>query len=93
MDVPDTRSNRMIENWYLSDIEQISREKVFIRKKLRQKKYEGKNGKTEIKKCMIHGVTYSETEHGPQMFAIVRFDVVKMNSKSFAEFLNMMKAK
>jgi len=82
--------NKMIENWYLADIEEISRKKVFIRDRLKQKHYEGKNGKTEIKKCMIHNVAYSETEHGPQMFAVVRFDVAKVNSRSFSEFLEMM---
>jgi hypothetical protein len=82
--------NKMIENWYLADIEEISRKKAFIRKKLRQKKYEGKNGKSEIKKCMIRSVAYSETEHGPKMFAEVRFGVAKVNSKSFEEFLEMM---
>ena len=81
--------NRMIENWYLADIEEISRKRAFIRDNLRQKNYEGKHGKEEIKKCMINGVTYSETEHGPQMFATIRFDVAKMNSPSFAEFLNL----
>lgn len=82
--------NKMIENWYLADIEEISRQKIFIRDGLRQKHYEGKHGKAEIKKCMIHGTAYSETQHGPQMFAILRFDVARTNSPSLAEFLDMM---
>ena len=36
---------------------------------------------------MIPGTAYSETQHGPQMFAVVRFDVARTNSASFAEFL------
>ena len=33
--------NKMIENWYLADIEEISRQKAFIRDRLQQKNYEG----------------------------------------------------
>ena len=83
--------NLMIENWYLADIEHISKKKAFIRDKLKQKKYEGTNGKAIIKKFMIQGVSYSETDHGPKMFAILRFDVAKNNSPSFGEFLEMVK--
>lgn len=83
-------ANRMIENWYLADIEEISRKKAFIRDNLRQKKCEGKHGKAEIKKCMVHGTAYSETQHGPQMFSVIRFDVARMNSTSFADFLDVM---
>ncbi|MFA4987596.1 MAG: hypothetical protein WC712_13520, partial [Candidatus Brocadiia bacterium] len=79
--------NRMIENWYLADIEEISRKKAFIRKGLKQKSYEGKNGKDEVKKCMARKMAYSETMHGPQMFSVVRFDVARTNSQSLAEFL------
>ncbi|MGA2782784.1 MAG: hypothetical protein ABSF13_12855 [Smithella sp.] len=83
--------NIMIENWYLADIEHISRKKSFIRNNLKQKNYEGKNGKSVIKNFMVHGVSYSETDHGPKMFSILRFDVAKKNSSSFGEFLEMVK--
>lgn len=83
--------NRMIENWYLADIEEISRQKTFIRDRIRQKKFEGKHGKKEIKKCMLNGTSYSETQHGPQMFSVIRFETARLNSPSFSEFLDMVK--
>jgi len=79
--------NRMIENWYLADIKYLSAHKAFLRKGLRQKRYEGTNGKAEIKKCMEHGHSYSETKHGPEMFAILRFDAARKNSPSFNALL------
>lgn len=80
--------NRMIENWYLADIEQLSRNRAFIRDGLKQKKYEGTHGKNELKKCMKQGISYAETKHGPQLFEIVRFEVARTNSRSFDDFLN-----
>jgi len=50
--------NKMIENWYLADIENISKQKVFIRNRIKQKNYEGKHGKKEIKKLMSQGHDY-----------------------------------
>jgi hypothetical protein len=40
--------NTMIENWYLADIEQLSRKKKYIKSKLAQRSYEGKHGKREL---------------------------------------------
>jgi len=82
-------TNRMIENWYLADIVHLSRNKAFIRNGLRQKNYEGTDGKSEIKKCMAQGFAYSETEHGPQMFAVLRFEVARTNSPSFEKFISL----
>jgi 5S rRNA maturation endonuclease (ribonuclease M5) len=79
--------NRMIENWYLADIEHLSRQKTFLKNNLRQKNYEGLNGKEELKKCFASGYSYSETTHGPRLFAILRFDVARQNSASFSDFL------
>jgi hypothetical protein len=81
--------NRMIENWYLADIEWLSMKKVFIKNGLRQKNYEGTHGKNELKRCFAEGYTYSETKHGPQLFAIVRFDVARKNSPSLEQFLRL----
>jgi len=53
---------------------------------LKQKNYEGKNGKAIIKNFMVHGVSYSETDYGPKMFAVLRFDVAKKISPSFMNF-------
>ena len=58
----------MIENWYLADIEQLSKKKAFVRDRIKQKKYEGKHGKKELKKLMRKGRSYNETHHGPQLF-------------------------
>ena len=81
--------NRMIENWYLSDIEYLSKLKVFLKNGLKQKVYEGKNGKYELKKCFNKKYTYSETHHGPQLFSSIRFSVAKKNSRSFGLFLDL----
>ncbi|MGD0352359.1 MAG: DUF4276 family protein [Dehalococcoidia bacterium] len=79
--------NRMIENWYLADIEQLSSQKSFIMNNLRQKNYEGSNGKDELKKCFTGKHSYSETIHGPQMFEILRFHIARRNSGSLHDFL------
>ncbi len=81
--------NRMIENWYLADIEHLSRNKVYIRDGLKQRNYEGMNGKNEIKKCMKKGVSYSETTHGPDLFGLLRFHIARKNSVSFDIFLKL----
>lgn len=81
--------NRMIENWYLSDIAYLSTQKAFLRDRITQKHYEGKHGKNEIKRLMQHGISYSETKHGPQMFEILRFDEARRLSASLNDFLNL----
>lgn len=81
--------NRMIENWYLADIEHLSRNKVYIRDGLKQKHYEGMNGKNEIKKCMQKGISYSETRHGPDLFGLLRFHIARKHSVSFDMFLKL----
>jgi hypothetical protein len=80
--------NRMIENWYLADIEFLSANKAFLKNGIKQKNFEGKHGKNEIKRLMRKGESYSETKHGPQMFEIIRFDVARQNSASLDEFLH-----
>ena len=80
--------NRMIENWYLADIEFLSSNKTFLRNKIKQKDFEGEHGKNRIKSFMRPGVSYSETKHGPEMFKIIRFGEARRYSKSFDEFLN-----
>jgi hypothetical protein len=83
-------SNRMIENWYLADIAFLSKQKSFLRRNLRQKNFEGLNGKEEIKRCFAKGFSYIETNHGPQMFATLRFNIARKNSSSFDHFLSML---
>lgn len=79
--------NIMIENWYLADVEKISAEKVYIKKKLQQKKYEGRNGKQCLKTLFVPKYSYSETKHGPELFCLIRDDVASRNSNSCNNFL------
>lgn len=81
-------SNTMIENWYLSDIETISKLKVFIRDNLKQKQYEGTHGKDELKKLFKPKFSYNETIHGPQIFEVVTDTTASKNSKSYKIFLD-----
>lgn len=83
-------SNRMIENWYLADIAFLSKHKVFLKRNLKQKNFEGLNGKEELKKLFAREHSYIETSHGPQMFAILRFDIARQHSSSFDDFLSML---
>jgi len=80
--------NTMIENWYLADIEQLSKKKAFLRDRIKQKKYEGKHGKKELKKFVKKGYSYNEIHHGPQLFIAIRLAVARKNSPSFNHFLN-----
>jgi hypothetical protein len=81
--------NRMIENWYLADIEHLSAKKAFLKANLKQKNYEGCDGKAQVKRLMRSPHTYRETTHGPQMFAILRFPVARQHSPSFDVFLGL----
>ena len=78
--------NRMIENWYLADIEILSKKKAYIRKNLKQKKYEGVDGKEYLKRLYERKYSYSETEHGPELFCIIRDTVATKNSYSYKDF-------
>ena len=79
--------NKMIENWYLADIEYLSRRKAFLKDGIKQKNFEGMHGKKELKKFFAKNIQYRETRHGAQMFAILRFDVARNNSPSLDHFL------
>ena len=85
--------NKMIENWYLSDIEILSKKKKYLRDKLKQKNYEGKDGKKELKKLFKPGIEYKEVQHGPDLFNTIREIVSKKNSASFDNFIKLLKSK
>ena len=85
--------NRMIENWYLADIEFLATKKAFLRPGIKQRPFEGRNGKALLKRLMRKGISYSETKHGPELFEILRFDVARRNSPSLADFLTKLQAK
>lgn len=80
--------NKMIENWYLADIANLSSNKNFLRDNLQQRNYEGTNGVRELKRLMQHRTPYNKTKYGPQMFEILRFEVARQNSESLDEFLD-----
>jgi hypothetical protein len=83
-------ANQMIENWYLADIEQLSAKRKYIRDGLRQKRYEGRNGKKELKRCFKSNIAYRETTHGPDLFNTIRVQVARKNSGSFDLFLRLL---
>jgi hypothetical protein len=93
IDVDIVVSNKMIENWYLADIELLSKKKAYLKDNLRQKQYEGKHGKEELKKLFKSKFSYSETEHGPQLFELIRESIAANNSKSFKIFIEKIKDK
>ncbi len=82
--------NRMIENWYLADIAHLSTRKAFLKSGLKQKQYEGKHGKNELKKCFKKNLSYSEVRHGPELFRSVRFAPARKNSSSLDLFLGLL---
>ena len=84
--------NRLIENWYLADVEHLSRSCAFLRRGLHQKKYEGRNGKAELKRFFNSKESYRETDHGPKMFKLIRFPVARANSESFKCFLDVLES-
>lgn len=83
--------NRTIENWYLADIEHLSKKKKFLRGNLKQRDYEGTNGRTELEKLFHKNVSYNEVIHGAQMFMMIRFNVARSNSASFDAFYDVIR--
>jgi hypothetical protein len=79
--------NQMIENWFLADIEILSSKKKILRDKLKQKNYEGKHGKDEIKKLTARNKSYNEIQHGKEFFPLIRESVATKNSGSFNDFI------
>jgi len=79
--------NSMIENWYLADVEEISKKRNFIKSNIKQKNYEGTHGKNELKKIIENNYSYNEVKHGAQLFQTIRFGVARKNSSSLENFL------
>jgi hypothetical protein len=79
--------NKMIENWYLADINFLSKRKKFLKNNIKQKPFEGKHGKKELKKCFVKKFSYNEVIHGPQLFKIIRNTFARKNSSSYDQFL------
>lgn len=83
--------NQMIENWFLADIEILSAEKKILKDKLKQKKYEGKHGKDELKKLTAKNMSYNEIQHGKEFFPLIRESIAKKNSPSLNDFFDKIK--
>ena len=79
--------NQVVENWYLADIEHLSAGSMLLKDNLKQRNYEGKDGKNELRKLFREKISYNEIQHGGKLFSIVRFDVARSNSMSFDHFL------
>lgn len=80
-------SNKMIENWYLADIEYLSKKKRrLLKSNIKQKDYEGRNGRAELEKLLRKNVDYDEVRHGAEMFMAIRTKVARANSYSFDAF-------
>lgn len=82
--------NIMVENWFLADIEHLSRCLVYLKDRVKQKSYEGTHGKKIIKTLFKRGHDYKEINHGKQMFLHIRLDVARVNSNSLDYFLGLM---
>jgi len=83
--------NRMTENWYLADIAFLSTKKKYLRGGQVQRNYEGKHGKKELQRHFLRGVSYSETQHGPELFSALRIPEAVKRSLSFNEFVTQLK--
>lgn len=81
--------NQMIENWYLADIEYLSQRRGFLKPHLKQRNFEGRNGKKVLKGFFRKGITYNEVKHGPELFKTIRFLIARANSSSFREFYDI----
>jgi hypothetical protein len=79
--------NKMIENWYLADICHIATRHRFLRRPAKQRHYEGKHGKQVLKGLFRSGHHYSEVEHGPLFFTLLRFAEAVEFSPSLRVFL------
>ena len=80
-------ANQTIENWLLADIVTLSKSKSSVKAGLKQKRYEGTDGKRELAKCFTRSSQYSEMRDAPVLFRAIHFPTARDNSDSFAEFL------
>jgi hypothetical protein len=74
----------MFENWIVSDIEGIKRCSDLIIDECIQEKFDGKNGSSELQKCMK--TRYKKTVHAKQLFKKIRDEESVNNSPSFEKF-------
>jgi hypothetical protein len=85
-DVKVFSPDKMLENWLLADIAELSLKKTYLKKLVRQRSFESLHGKSELKKLFIHGCDYNEIKHGAELFPLVRADAASKYSPSFARY-------
>lgn len=85
-----TCADRMIENWILADIVEVSRKNKELKSGIKQKSWEGTHGKKELKKCFEKQGSYNEVKHGKKFMLAIRDDVARRNSTSFNRFLALL---
>ncbi len=74
----------MFENWIVSDIEGIKSCSDLIIDESLQDKFDGKNGSSELQKCMK--TRYKKTVHAKQLFKKTREEESANHSPSFEKF-------
>lgn len=79
-------SDRMIENWFLADIVNLSSQKKYLKRVRAQRRFESLHGKQELKKLFAPGYDYNEVRHSAELFPLVRGEVAAGFSSSFARF-------
>jgi hypothetical protein len=85
-------ADRMIENWFLADVEELSAKRAFVKRGLRQKNYEGTHGKAVLKGLLVKNHAYSEVRDGPALFETIRLSVAVKNSASLARLVAVIDA-
>jgi hypothetical protein len=80
--VPDM----MFENWIIADVEGIKKCVTLVKADAQQKNFEGKSGCRYLNGFLK--VPYKKTLHAETLFKSIRFNNAKLNSKSFAKFIN-----
>ena len=85
--------DRCIENWILADWSNVAiRFKQYgVRTAPKGKKFEGKQGKSELKKLLPRDLLYNEPTWGKDMFIACRPERIYQKSASFRAFVDQLK--
>jgi Domain of unknown function (DUF4276) len=84
--------DRCIENWILADWSSVTEhfQKYGIRTAPANVRFEGKQGKAELKKLLPRELLYNEPTWGKDMFLSCRPDRIYQNSASFRTFVDQL---
>lgn len=88
MEVRAVVPNRMIENWFLADVTYLSSRFRFLKRQKAQKRFEGTNGKRELKRLFSKKESYQEVKHGRALFPEVRLEEAGRLSDSLLDLIN-----